>query len=347
MATFIKRGDLQWQAKIRRLGHPVQSKTFTTKMDAEAWARSIEVEMDRGNFVSRVEAETTTLREGLERYAREITHKKKGAAQELVRLKKWQSGPLGSRYLSSIKGKDLAAFRDERRAEGRAENTIRLSLALLSHFYENARKEWGMENLANPAKNIKLPGGSKQRDRRLHGEEFQYLTNAAAKGAQPISRSIIEIAIYTAMRQGEILGLKWENIDFAKKVAFLPMTKNGEARRVPLSSKAIAVLSSLARPIEGGKIFSISQDRLIRTFKRACVVGRNQYLADQLAVNQPPTVDFLEDLRFHDLRHEATTRLFELKLDMMEVAAITGHKSLSMLRRYTHLRAEDLAHKLG
>ncbi len=347
MATFIKRGDLQWQAKIRRLGHLTQSKTFTTKVDAEAWARSIESEMDRGIFVSRVEAETTTLKDGLERYAREITQSKKGAAQELVRLKKWQTGPLGSRRLSSIKGKDLAAFRDERRAEGRAENTIRLSLALLSHFYETARKEWGMESLVNPAKNIKLPGGSKQRDRRLHGDELEYLTNAAAKGAQPISKSIIELAIYTAMRQGEILGLKWEHIDFGKKVAFLPTTKNGDARRVPLSSKAIAVLNSIARPIEGGRIFSISQDRLIRTFKRACVVGRGQYLADQLSAAQPATVDFLEDLRFHDLRHEATTRLFELKLDMMEVAAITGHKSLSMLRRYTHLRAEDLALKLG
>ena len=347
LATFTKRGEYQWQAKIRRQGHPGQSKTFNTKAEAEAWARLIEGEMDRGIFVSRAEAEGTTLTGGLDRYAREITPRKKSAAQELVRIKSWQRGPLGSRYLANIKGSDLAKYRDERRAEGCAENTIRLSLALLSHFFETARKEWGMESLTNPVKNIKLPGGSKQRDRRLHGEELRYLVDAAASGSQPIAKAIIELAVHTAMRQGEILGLTWEAIDLTKKVAFLSDTKNGDSRRVPLSSRALAVLAALDRTNDGGKIFSISQDRLIRTFQRACIVGRKKYLSDCAETQKLPQEDFLENLRFHDLRHEATTRLFELGLDMMEVASISGHKSLSMLRRYTHLRAEDLAHKLG
>lgn len=325
----------------------MQSKTFNTKADAEAWARLIEGEMDRGAFVSRAEAEGTTLMDGLERYALEITPKKKGAAQELIRIKRWQKNALGVRYLSNIKGSDMAKFRDDRRAEGKAENTIRLDLALLSHFFETARKEWGMESLTNPVKNIKLPGGSKQRDRRLNSDELSYLTKAVMKGSRPIALSIIELAIHTAMRQSEILGLTWETIDFNRKVAFLADTKNGESRMVPLSSKALAVLNSLARPIDGGKIFKISQDRLIRTFQRACIVGRAQYVKDCVESELKPSEEFLEDLRFHDLRHEATTRLFELGLDMMEVASISGHKSLSMLKRYTHLRAEDLARKLG
>ena len=347
MATFIKRGEYQWQAKIRRLGFPAQSQTFGTKSEAETWARSVESEMDRGVFVSRAEAESTTLKDGLERYAAEVTIRKKGATQEMTRIKRWQKSPLGARFLANIKGKDIAKFRDDRRVEGKAENTIRLDLALISHFFETARKDWGTESLVNPVKNIKLPRGSNQRDRRLNDKELTFLLDAIENGAQPIAGSIIQIAVHTAMRQSEILGLTWERIDFSRKVAFLTETKNGDSRDVPLSSQVIGVLQGMTRPIGGGKLFKISQDRLIRTFKRACQVGKARYIKSCVMANTKPDEKFLNDLRFHDLRHEATSRLFEIGLNMMEVASITGHKSLSMLTRYTHLRAEDLARKLG
>lgn len=347
MATFTKRGQYQWQAKIRRDGHKQLSKTFNTRAEAEAWARQAENEMDRGIFVSRAEAESTTLADALERYGREVTPQKKGALQEHTRIARWKRSDLGARFLAAIRGKDLAAFRDKRRADGKAENTIRLDLALISHLFETARKDWGMESLINPAKNIKLPAGSKQRDRRLQVDEQAFLLEALQNSSQPISRYITELAIETGMRQGEILGLDWENIDFKKSTIFLADTKNGESRTVPLSSKAVAVLNSIARPIEGGRLFSLSQDRLIRTFQRACIMGKSKYEAHCLAHDKTPAPDFLENLRFHDLRHEATTRFFELGLDIMEVASISGHKSLSMLKRYTHLRAEDLAKKLG
>jgi integrase len=347
MATITKRGQYQWQAKVRREGHKQLSKTFSTRNDAETWARQVEGEMDRGVFVSREEAERTTLSNALERYATEVTPRKKGATQELTRIKRWQKNALGARFLATIKGSDLAKFRDDRRAAGKAENTIRLDLALLSHFFETARKEWGMESLINPVKNIKLPSGSKQRDRRLHDNEHSYLISALQKSSQPIVAPIVELAIETGMRQSEILGMRWENIDFIKKTIFLANTKNGESRNVPLSTRATSALNLLPRSIEGGLVFSISQDRLIRTFQRACVVGKAQYLDDCLEANTQPADLFLENLRFHDLRHEATTRFFELGLDMMEVASISGHKSLSMLKRYTHLRAEDLVRKLG
>lgn len=347
MATITKRGQYQWQAKIRRQGYETQTKTFDIKSDADAWARLVEGEMDRGLFVSRAEAESTTLRDALERYATEITPLKKGAAQELTRIKRWQKSALGIRFLSTIRGADLAKFRDERRTDGKAENTIRLDLALLSHFFETARKDWGIESLTNPVKNIKLPSGSKQRNRRLEGDELEYLMAALKLGSQPIACQIVELALATAMRQGEILGLKWENIDFSRRTVFLADTKNGESRVIPLSTKALAVLNSIPRRIEGGNLFSISQDRLIRTFQRACTVGKAQYLTLCTENSIRPSDSFLENLRFHDLRHEATTRLFELGLDIMEVSSISGHKSLSMLKRYTHLRAIDLVHKLG
>lgn len=329
MASFYKRGSYQWEAKIRRKGYPQICKTFDSKSDAETWAWKTESEMKRGIFVSNVEAESTTLREVLERYLEEVTPLKKGADRESNRLKRWIIHPLAARFLASIRGKDIADFRNEWRKSGLAENTIRLEIALLSQVFETARKEWGMESLANPCRTIKLPASSNQRDRRLADGEGVRLLEALAKGRNAFAAPITKFAIETAMRQGEMLGLTWENVDLKKCVAYLLDTKNGEARDVPLSTPAIEILKSLPRPIEGGKIFRISQDGLIRAFARACVVSD------------------INDLRFHDLRHEATSRLFEKGFSIAEVSAITGHKTLQMLKRYTHLRAEDLARKLG
>lgn len=329
MASFYKRGSYQWEAKIRRKGYPQICKTFDSKSDAETWAWKTESEMKRGIFVSHVEAENTTLQEVLERYLREVTPHKKGAARESNRIKRWIVHPLAARFMASIRGKDIADFRNEWRKNGLAENTIRLEIALLSQVFEVARKEWGMESLANPCRTIKLPASSNQRDRRLVDDEESRLLEALAKGRNGFSVPIVRFAIETAMRQGEILGLEWEHVDFKKCVAYLLDTKNGEARDVPLSTTAIEILKSLPRPIDGGKIFRITQDGLIRAFARACAIGG------------------IDDLRFHDLRHEATSRLFEKGISIAEVSAITGHKTLQMLKRYTHLRAEDLAKKLG
>jgi integrase len=303
--------------------------------------------MDRNVFHSRAEAERTTLKDALDRYAREVTPAKKGAYKEHNRIKLWKQRPLSARYLASIKGADLAKHRDERRAEGRAENTIRLELALLSQVYETARREWGMESLINPVRNIRVPSGSKQRDRRLHGTEEQYLLKALKESGYPLACAVSEFAIETAMRQSEILGLGREAVNEARQSATLAETKNGTSRVVPLSTRALAILSSQDRNDALGRIFPIRDDRLRRVFAEACRTGKAQYVKDCAEQACEPDKDFLDDLRFHDLRHEATTRFFERGLGLMEVAAITGHKTLSMLKRYTHLRPEDLAKKLA
>lgn len=347
MSTIVKRGPYQWQAKIRRKGHPAQSKTFPSKAEAQAWTRELESEMDRNVFHSRAEAERTTLKEALERYGREVTPGKKGADKELNRIKLWKERPIAARYLASIKGTDLAKHRDERRAEDRAENTIRLELALLSQVFETARKEWGMESLVNPIRNIRVPGGSKQRDRRLHGQEEHYLLKALVESDYPVTRDVAEFAIETAMRQSEILGLTPKAVNTTRQIATLADTKNGTTRLVPLSGRAQAILAAQNQRNAEARIFAIRDDRLRRVFAQACRTGRKQYMQDCAAQNIEPDKDFLVDLHFHDLRHEATTRLFERGLGLMEVAAITGHKTLSMLKRYTHLRPEDLAKKLA
>jgi integrase len=345
MATVYRRGDLQWQAKIRRKGYPPQSRTFEIKADAVAWARDIEREMDRGVFVSRTEAESTTLHEALERYLREVTPRKKGAEAEASRIRRWQSHSLAKSALARIRGKDLAKFRDDRRTAGRAENTIRLDLALISALYETARKDWGLESLLNPVKMIKAPGGSNKRERRLLPGEEKWLLSGieATMSRTPTIRALLQLALETGMRQSEILSIDWNDVDLKRKFIHLPDTKSGDPRDVPLSPVALCVLQSMPRPINGGNVFPLTQDRLIRGFRAALKKGRELYEAE---TSEKPAVGFLENLRFHDLRHEAASRWASV-LAAQELAKMFGWRTLQMALRYYHPTGESLAAKLA
>jgi integrase len=333
MATFRKRGPHQWQAQVRKKGYPPESKTFDTRTAAEQWAREVEHEMDRGAFVSHAEADSTTLGELLERYLEEVTPLKKGAGPEAARIRALLRHPLAQRIVSSLRGVDVARYRDGRLRQV-STGTVKRDLVVLSHLFEVARKEWGIE-VRNPVRDVKSPPNVKARDRRLRAggdgedsEENCLLT--ACRGARnPYLLPIVRLALETAMRQGELVALRWEHVDLARRGAHLPDTKNGEARTVPLSTAAVQVLRSLPRSIHGQVFPGLTSAAVKRAFTRA--VRRAG----------------IEDLHFHDLRHEATTRFFERGLNIMEVASITGHKDLRMLRRYTHLKAEDLARKLG
>ena len=327
MASIRKRGDLQWEARIRKRGQPVQCKTFTTKAKAESWAKQIESEMDRGVFVSRAEAENTSLKEALERYSREVSSRKKSGNREIFTIRWWQISPLGARSMASIRGKDVAAALAIKESEGASPHTIHLYLALLSHLFTVARKQWGMEGLSNPAELVQKPRLPPGRDRRLRGDEQTRLLAAAQAYGGEIG-AIITWAIETAMRRGEIAAMRWEHLDAEARVLLLPETKNGTARRVPLSSMALMVLATLPRRPDG-RVWGMRPESMSQAFERVCKGAG------------------VENMTFHDLRHEATSRLFEKGLNPMQVAAITGHKTLQMLKRYTHLRAEDLVGMLG
>jgi len=346
MAYIQKRGDYQWRVQIRRKGHPTQCKTFFTRKEADAWARLIESEMDRGVFVSRAEAESTSLAEALERYRKEVTSRKKSAHREGVRVNFWLTHPLSNRMLASLRGADFAKFRDDRREEGISDSTIRLDLALISHLFTIARTEWQMEGLLNPVRSIAMPSASRKRDRRLEPGELDRLLVELGKLRNKFVAPVVLFAIETAMRQSEILGLREQDIDREKKTAYLRDTKNNEPRTVPLSKAAMAILDELPSHL-GNKLFRVTQDGLIRAFARSLGKARAVYLEECESAKIQPDDDYLVDLRFHDLRHEATSRLFEKgKLDIMKVATITGHKTVAMLSRYTHLRAEDLVELL-
>ena len=165
MATFRKRGSYQWQAQVRKRGYPLQTKTFETKAAAETWARATEYEMDQGLFVSRAEAESTTLRELLERYKEEVTPLKKGAESESARIRAFLKQSLAQRIVAGIRGVDIARYRDARLKKV-SPATVKRELAIISHLFEVARKEWGT-HVYNPVRDIKLPPHSNARERRL------------------------------------------------------------------------------------------------------------------------------------------------------------------------------------
>ncbi len=355
MATIRKKGEYQWHVQIRRKGFPGQTKTLNTRGEAEAWARQIENEMDRGIFVSRAEAESTTLRAALKRYEREVSAGKKGYEQEKFRIRTWRGNDLALRSLANLRGADFAKYRDERLASGAATATVRLDLALISHVFTIAAKEWNIP-VQNPVTNIRLPRQNNARERRLSEEEVRYLLAAvddpgdATKAKERDRRNIymsalVRVAIETAMRQGEMLALTWPNVDLSSRVARLPDTKNGTVRNVPLSTAAVEAFKGLPRAI-GGRVFATTASAAKQSWARAVARAQRNYVADCKTNKQDPVAGFLGEFTFHDLRHEATSRLAE-KLALHELMKVTGHKDSRMLARYFHPRAEDLARKLG
>lgn len=347
MAAIRKRGDYQWQAEVRRKGYPSQRRTFESKSDAEKWAAVVESEIARNVFRPHGEAEKTTLDECLKRYLVEVTPLKKGAGPKLeegkIRIIR-ADAQLCAKPMSAVRGLDVASYRDKRlKSVGPA--TVIKELNIISHLFNTAIKEWGMESLVNPVVAVRKPKTPRGRERRLMPGELDAILSATESPELP---AIVQLELETAMRRSEIVGLVWKNINLNKKVLILPDTKNGEARAVPLSSQAVALLETLPRRLSG-RVFGMTPNAVTHAFVRACKRARAVYEKECIEIlGRTPDKSFLSDLRLHDLRHEATSRFFESgKLDMMEVASITGHKTLSMLKRYTHLRAEDLAKKLG
>ena len=343
MASILKRGDYSYQAVVRRRGYPSQTKTFDTKPEAQRWARMVERDMDRGAWRDTSLAQKYTLGEVLSRYCNEVTPAKKGASIEVMKINAMLRDPICRQRLNVLSGMDLAAWRD-RRLKYVKGSTVNREMAIISHAIEIARKEWGV-HIENPCRVVRRAQGSTARDRRINPEEQKFLEAALGSARNRFIKPMTFLAIETAMRRGELLDLRWENVNLAKRTAFLTDTKNGESRTVPLSTAALTILRSLEVQ-HSGRVFPISMEAFKQAYSRAVDRARDIYLRDCISMGERPDPKFMVDLRFHDLRHEAASRLFEVGLNVMEVASITGHKTLQTLKRYTHLRAEELALKL-
>ncbi len=336
MASISQRNG-KWRVRILRTGNPPIAKTFITYRDAQQWARLTESQLERGLYICPSEAQRTTLIDALDRYKREVSIHKKCHPVEKYYIQHWQGSKLAPLALSAIRGSDVALYRDMRLKAGLSSTSVKHELALLSHLFSVASREWGMEALGNPVKAIRQPVMARGRERRVSDAEV----DAVCTFVNSDLAVCIRLAVHTAMRRGELLKLRWPDIDFNKAVAVLYDTKNGDRRVVPLSSVAKRLLLSLVRRLDG-HVFGLTDSQVSHGFHAAVSQARKAYEGEGGG-----DVRHLVDFHFHDLRHEAITRLFERGLNIMEVASISGHKTLAMLHRYTHLKAEDLALKLG
>lgn len=343
MATIRKRGEYQWEAQIRKAGFPPISKTFDTKPEAVAWANEKEAEMVRGAYVDRRPLEKTTFADLIERYGREITAEKKGASQEKSKLKILKASKMAKLALAHIEPADIADYRDERLTHVSAGTVIK-EINLISNIFNVAASEWRLRGLHNPAEGVRRPKAPRGRDRRLdeNGEEMQRLIDATHS---PTLKVLLPLAIETAMRRGEMVSVRREDVNLRKRTIKLHDTKNGESREVPLSSRAVQAIMTL-KPREDGELFGVSPNTVTQAFSRARKRARKLYEDECRESGEIPDPKLLKNLRLHDMRHEGTTKLFEKGLNPAEVSAITGHKDMRQLKRYTHLRAEDLAKKL-
>lgn len=342
---IYQRGPAAFQVKIT-CGTSQITCTFDSLAEARAYRDSkkanIALDPDAKRVletrVKRSEISESTLAKVLERYEKEVTPSKKGAEVEKSFIRKINRYPIAKMSIFRITPEDVIEFLDSltRGGSGKLANqaltgeTKRKYASLISNLYEVARKRWRM-NVGNPIRDIELPAPCKSRKRRLEGDEESRLLAALRESRNPAMQILVQLAIESAMRQGELLKMRWEDIQLQEDhgSVLLRDTKNGEDRVVPLTSAAVVLLATMPRPIKGGYVFNMTKNS-VRTAWNYALKRAN-----------------IQGLRFHDLRHEATSRLFELGLDRIEAAAITGHKTLQMLKDYTHLRATRLAQKLN
>ncbi len=352
---ILKRGPYSFRVRMMIGGHKI-NKTFDTLAEAQNY-RDLErvgASLDHTEgaiYAARVkkrESKTYTFKDAIKDY-RPISEKKRGALQEGASLDLLARLPIAVKPIYMIHGEDLVSmFKDIKSGKYRkiresikkpkslkpcSEATARRYSNLARHIFQVAKDEWKKLDV-NPFDDLaasERQNDGKPRDRRFKGDEFERLK----KILDPETSAALIVLVESAMRRGELLGLEWQHVKFNGKLgtAHLPKTKNNEARTVPLSSIAISALKSLlpkgARPISG-KVFTLTTAILNHRWREA-----------REAIGAP-------DLRLHDLRHEATSRLFEDKgFNVVEASAVTGHKSLQMLKRYAHLNPDLLAKKLG
>lgn len=323
MACIRKRGD-RWQCQVRRQGFEPRSKTFAQRKDAERWGVLQERDLDelesRGQTARVLDCDLE-LAVALDRHAK-LVRAKSGDHYLLAAIRR---RPIATKRLDRLTRTHFIKYRDDRLAEV-GPRTVARELWLIQRTYDLARKEWGFAELENAARDVSKPRQPRGRERRLEaGEEARLLAVAATMKTADL-QAIIRFAIETAMRQGEILALDWRHIDLINRTALLPKTKNGRARTVPLSRQATDIL--IALPGRSGKAFATTQNALKQAWGRLVVKAG------------------CPDLRFHDLRHEAVSRLFERGFEMPEAMMISGHTDPRMLVRYTHLSARKLIDKL-
>ncbi|MCB0475714.1 MAG: tyrosine-type recombinase/integrase [Flavobacteriaceae bacterium] len=364
MATFRKRGN-KYQAQVRRLGHPDISKSFHTLKDAKEWARHMEVQADRHELSpDRRSLQQFNLGQLVIRYRDEILPRKKGCEIETIILNRFLRHAICNKNLFDLKTVDFVQYRDERLQEITAKS-LKRQLSPLQNMFAIAREEWGIPLTENPLSKLRLKTTDNRRERRLREGELQRLLEAGKQSRNPHLVPVILFALETAMRRGEILSLCWNQVDLERRSVTILESKNGHSRTIPLTDKAMGILNDIqvsekgmgnenetykdcrcniefnsktiskrkvrvsVRPLTIEKVFNMSANATRLSWARLC--------------NRAG----IADLHFHDLRHEAISRFFELGLTAPEAASISGHRDMRMLLRYAHASPDHVRNKLG
>lgn len=334
MASIRKR-ESSWVADIRRKGHKSISKSFPTKGMAQEWARKIEREMDTMDFKDGRGVALITLADLIERYKKDLGEVKpfgKNKAAVIESLKR----NLGSTRLPELTTEKLTEHIDARMKEGAGGVTIGIELTYLGSIYRAAKQLWKLpvdsDFIASARANLQYRGvstKSKERERRPTTAEIEALcAHYKAKKRQVVPMpDLILFAIETAMRLNEIINLKWSDLNETDKTIIIrdrkhPTEKQGNDQEVPLLGDAFDIVKR--QPEKADRIFPVTDGTVSSIFPRACQALK------------------IKDLRFHDLRHEGVSRLFEQGYAIEQVAMVSGHRDWKMLARYTQIRAKDL-----
>lgn len=327
MATFRKNGS-RWVAEVCVNGVR-KSKTKDTKAEAKAWAAQMET--DLAQLVDGVNT-SITFNDVFIRYADEVSEKKKGAQWEIVRLKMFSRFPIADVRLVDLRRENFDQYIEDR-LQSVQSSSVNRELNLMSHCLTQARRWRLMER--NPMTDLKRPKNPPHRDRRISDKEIEALLvvlkySELAEVRQQQQRVAVAflLAIETAMRLGEICSLDAANIDLVTRTAFLPDTKNGTARTVPLSKEAVRLLGRLKPWPDSGGVLGVSSKTVTTLFTRAVDLAG------------------IKGLTFHDSRHEGTTRLAGKLSNVLDLARVTGHKDIKQLMTYYNKTAAELALEL-
>jgi integrase len=325
MATIVKKKG-KWFVQIRRSFHKPIYKTFLSKIDAQRYARETERLIEIGQFVDTSEASKTSLKQLLERYEREVSSKKR-TEQDPYLIRNICKFDFVTKMLTQINSSDIAEFRDARLKSVSA-SSVNRELSILSHCIDLAINEWKCYIRQNPVTpNLRLKENPSRTRRLLPGEYEKLMQSCKLNYA--FWCPIIDFAIHTGMRRGELLQITWDMVHLEKKFITLPpeITKTNKSRNVPLQPKAIQILKEMPRSING-KIFPIGVKNFERSWNSICRRSG------------------IKGLRFHDLKREAISRLFEQGLSVSEVRLFVGN-SLSTLSVYTQHNSTYVAEKLA
>ncbi|GHD99772.1 integrase [Defluviimonas sp. 20V17] len=345
MASITKRGDGQWQVKIRRKGWPAQSATFATKKRAQDWAHRTESEMAAGHFVDHSAGQRTTLGELVSLYLKDVTEKRPGEQSRIAersRLERFlrEEAALCAHAVANLTPEQFEAYRDRRLAQTNrmgkliAPGTVKRELTLLKRVIDYRKRRLGL--LVNPVntEDVPRPVVNDERDVRLTAEEIAKLLDACGDARNPWLRPLVELGFETGGRRGSLLGLLWQDVDLPGRAVTFRGVKNSRNpekvidHSVPLSPRAIEILQQLPRSVDG-RVFPLTPNAFRQAF------GRARKKAG------------LEHFRFHDTRHERVSSLFEAGWSDTAVMAMSGHRDPKSLKRYANLRPDHLADELA